>query len=133
MRFRILGPLQVTREDELVELGSPKQRAVLAVLLLAQGGVVSVDGLVDALWGDDVPGSAHALLVPRIAAVVRKALGTRAVQALERAGNGGTRRRARLGGGRRRRGRHAAGSRSCGGARHPRGGRECTVWLRTGW
>ena len=60
MRFRILGPLQVTREDELVELGSPKQRAVLAVLLLAQGGVVSVDGLVDALWGDDVPGSALA-------------------------------------------------------------------------
>jgi DNA-binding SARP family transcriptional activator len=45
-----------------VDIGPPKQRAVLAVLLLAQGRVVSVDRLIDAVWGDDVPGSATASL-----------------------------------------------------------------------
>lgn len=60
MRYRVLGPLQVTHDEVVVEIGPRKQRAVLAVLLLAQGGVVSVDRLVDAIWGDDVPGSALA-------------------------------------------------------------------------
>ena len=69
MRYRLLGPLQVLRaaddeQDDLavVDIGPPKQRAVLAVLLLEQGRVVSVDRLVDAVWGDDVPGSASASL-----------------------------------------------------------------------
>jgi DNA-binding SARP family transcriptional activator len=34
MRFRILGPLEVLDEDRPVELGRPKQRALLAVLLV---------------------------------------------------------------------------------------------------
>ena len=62
MRYRLLGPLQVVQGDTPVELGPPKQRAVLAVLLLAQGRVVSVDRLVDAVWGNDVPASATASL-----------------------------------------------------------------------
>lgn len=62
MRYRLLGPLRVTRGDVPVDIGPPKQRAVLAVLLLAQGRVVSVDRLIDAVWGDDVPGSATASL-----------------------------------------------------------------------
>jgi DNA-binding SARP family transcriptional activator len=62
VRYRLLGPLRVTRGDVAVDIGPPKQRAVLAVLLLAQGRVVSVDRLIDAVWGDDVPGSATASL-----------------------------------------------------------------------
>ena len=64
MRYRLLGPLQVVREESeaRVDVGSPKQRAVLAVLLLARGRVVSVDRLIDAVWGDDAPGSATASL-----------------------------------------------------------------------
>ena len=60
MRYRVLGPLRVAREDSEVpvDVGPPKQRAVLAALLLARGRVVSVDRLTDAVWGDDVPGSA---------------------------------------------------------------------------
>jgi DNA-binding SARP family transcriptional activator/DNA-binding CsgD family transcriptional regulator len=41
-------------ETEL-DMGSPQQRAVLAVLLLAEGRQVPLDALVDALWGDDPP------------------------------------------------------------------------------
>ncbi|QEM48257.1 AAA family ATPase [Mycolicibacterium grossiae] len=58
----MLGPLRVARGDVAIDIGPPKQRAVLAVLLLAGGQVVSVDRLIDAVWGDDVPGSATASL-----------------------------------------------------------------------
>ncbi|WP_235892513.1 AfsR/SARP family transcriptional regulator [Mycolicibacterium hodleri] len=62
MRYRLLGPLQVVRPgtEVQVDVGPPKQRAVLAVLLLVRGRVVSVDRLIDAVGGDDVPGSAIA-------------------------------------------------------------------------
>ena len=62
MHYRLLGPLQVSRDGADVDIGGPKQRAVLAVLLLARGGVVSVDRLIDALWGQDVPPSAMSSL-----------------------------------------------------------------------
>ncbi len=60
MRYRLLGPLRVERTGTPVDVGPPKQRAVLAVLLLARGRVVSVDRLIDAVWGEDVPASATA-------------------------------------------------------------------------
>ncbi|MEU0495728.1 BTAD domain-containing putative transcriptional regulator [Mycobacterium sp. NPDC006124] len=64
MRYHLLGPLEVVRADSgvRVDVGPLKQRAVLAMLLLARGRVVSVDRLTDALWGDDVPASATASL-----------------------------------------------------------------------
>ncbi|MEV0670551.1 BTAD domain-containing putative transcriptional regulator [Mycobacterium sp. NPDC050441] len=62
MHFRLLGPLQVVRGDVAVEIGAPKQRAVLAMLLLAHGRVVSVDRLISGVWGEDPPASATASL-----------------------------------------------------------------------
>ncbi|OKH68331.1 ATPase AAA [Mycobacterium sp. SWH-M5] len=58
----MLGPLQVMHSGAPVDIGAPKQRAVLAMLLLAGGRVVSVDRLIDAVWGDDPPASATASL-----------------------------------------------------------------------
>ncbi len=58
MRFNILGPVEVRSGDELLDLGGPKQRAVLAVLVLRVGRVVTVDRLVDELWGDEPPARA---------------------------------------------------------------------------
>src|SRR6478735_2287438 len=43
--FRILGPLEVRRSGRAVPLGGPRQRAVLAVLLLQANRVVSADRL----------------------------------------------------------------------------------------
>ena len=60
LRFQVLGPLHATRDGVDVDLGPPKQRALLAALLLAEGKVVSSDRLVDALWGDQPPSRAAA-------------------------------------------------------------------------
>jgi predicted ATPase/DNA-binding SARP family transcriptional activator len=58
VEFRILGPVEALVGTGTVPLGPPKQRALLATLLLAQGAVVSRDRLVDGLWGSDPPASA---------------------------------------------------------------------------
>ncbi|KQR99733.1 hypothetical protein ASG12_02800 [Williamsia sp. Leaf354] len=60
MRYQLLGPLAVMRGDTSCELGSPKQRSVLALLLLERGRVVSADRLCAAIWGDDLPPNAMA-------------------------------------------------------------------------
>ena len=58
LRFELLGPVRAWRGPAELELGSPQQRAVLAALLLARGRHVSVDALIEALWGDRPPRSA---------------------------------------------------------------------------
>ncbi|MFC5220328.1 AfsR/SARP family transcriptional regulator [Streptomyces coerulescens] len=58
LRFAVLGPVRGWRGPDEVDLGPPKQRAVLATLLLGEGAQVSVQTLVDAVWGTESPGSA---------------------------------------------------------------------------
>ena len=56
MDIRLLGPLEVRDDDgRPADLGSPKQRAVLALLALNPGRVVPADTIAFELWGDDVP------------------------------------------------------------------------------
>ncbi|HEX6659220.1 MAG TPA: BTAD domain-containing putative transcriptional regulator, partial [Ilumatobacter sp.] len=50
--------MEVRSGGEPLDLGGPKQRAVLAVLVLSVGRVVSVDRIVDELWGDEPPARA---------------------------------------------------------------------------
>jgi DNA-binding SARP family transcriptional activator len=58
LEFRVLGPLEVLRAGEPVDLGSAKQRALLAVLLTHANEVVPIDRLIDDLWGETPPESA---------------------------------------------------------------------------
>lgn len=58
LQFGILGPLEARRHGKPIDLGTPKQRSVLAVLLLSANRVVSVDRLADALWGAEAAGTA---------------------------------------------------------------------------
>jgi DNA-binding SARP family transcriptional activator len=60
--FRILGPLEAINEAGPVELTGGKQKALLALLLLHADRVVAVDGIVDDLWGDEVPESAQKMV-----------------------------------------------------------------------
>jgi YVTN family beta-propeller protein len=53
--FGVLGPLEVLRSGRAVSLGGPRQRAVLAVLLLQPNRVVSVDRLVEDVWAGHAP------------------------------------------------------------------------------
>jgi DNA-binding SARP family transcriptional activator/streptogramin lyase len=58
IEFCILGPLEASRRGQPLELGAGKQRALLVLLLLRAGEVVSTDRLIDALWGERPPPSA---------------------------------------------------------------------------
>jgi DNA-binding SARP family transcriptional activator len=62
MDFGVLGPLLVRHGGTPLEIGALKQRAVLIHLLLRVGQTVSVDRLIDALWGEDPPPQARVTL-----------------------------------------------------------------------
>ncbi|MET8010229.1 tetratricopeptide repeat protein [Streptomyces sp. NPDC005266] len=55
MELRVLGPLELWHQGLQWTLGSPKERCVLAVLGAAAGEPVSVDALMDRVWGDRLP------------------------------------------------------------------------------
>ncbi|HEY2651071.1 MAG TPA: BTAD domain-containing putative transcriptional regulator, partial [Solirubrobacteraceae bacterium] len=74
LAFRILGPFEVVDGDRPLALGGPKLQALLAVLLLHRGEVVSTDRLIDALWGERASGTA-AKTVQVYVSNLRKALG----------------------------------------------------------
>lgn len=59
MRFRLLGPLAVETDDGLIDLGPPKQKAVLAVLLLHANDIVPTERIIDLVWGEGAPRTAE--------------------------------------------------------------------------
>lgn len=79
MRFGVLGPLAVwdDRGDE-VAVPERKVRALLADLLVHDGGPVSADRLVQGLWGDRPPGSPAGALQAKVSQL-RRVLGRDAV------------------------------------------------------
>jgi peptide/nickel transport system substrate-binding protein len=58
LEFGILGPFEVKEDGKPLGVGGGKQRALLAVLVLHAGEVVSTDRLIDAVWGERPPASA---------------------------------------------------------------------------
>src|SRR5215210_7324638 len=75
MEFRVLGPIEAWHGRQALDLGSPKQRAVLAILLLRANEVVSSDALINGLWGErPPPTAAHTLqvYVSRLRGVLRQ-------------------------------------------------------------
>ena len=79
LEFRVLGPLEVRRNGEVIPIPAPKQRALLGVLLLHANEPVAQDELIDLLWGDDAPPSARASLQNQVHAI-RRALGAEVVE-----------------------------------------------------
>jgi DNA-binding SARP family transcriptional activator len=73
-RYRLLGPVSAETDAGPVRLGGPKQRTVLAALLLNANRAVSEEQLIDLLWEDGPPSSARGQLQLRVFEL-RKLLG----------------------------------------------------------
>ncbi|MEU0547298.1 BTAD domain-containing putative transcriptional regulator [Micromonospora sp. NPDC005979] len=74
--FRLLGPVEARYRGQSVDLGSRKQRLVLAILALEAGRVVPLDRLIDLIWSSTPPRAARntvQALVSRLRAAFRAA------------------------------------------------------------
>ena len=78
LSYGILGSLEVFSDDRPVQLGPPKQRAVLAMLLTQVGEVVPSSRLIDGLWETEPPGTANNVVQGYISGL-RKVLGKDAI------------------------------------------------------
>ena len=56
MEFRVLGSFEVVAGDSVTAVTAPKQRELLALLLIHANEPLSSDRIMDELWGDDPPG-----------------------------------------------------------------------------
>ena len=74
MDFRILGPLEVISDGRLYSIGSGKQRALLAILVLRANEPVATDTLLELLWGERGPAASRKSLQVCVSRL-RKALG----------------------------------------------------------
>ena len=62
IEFRVLGPIEVDRDGTAVALGGPRQRALLALLLVGAPQPVPIDRLEDELWRGEPPDGASTTL-----------------------------------------------------------------------
>jgi DNA-binding SARP family transcriptional activator len=69
----VLGPVEASLDGAPLDLGTPKQRALVAALALSGGRPVSVDSLIDLLWGDTAPSTVTGTLQAYVS-VLRRTL-----------------------------------------------------------
>jgi DNA-binding SARP family transcriptional activator len=74
LAVRVLGPVEADVDGAPADLGSPKQRGLLALLAIEPGRVVSAERLIGELWGDDAADSALSTLQVYVSRL-RRALG----------------------------------------------------------
>ncbi len=60
MDFHILGPLEARTDEGVVRLGGRRQQRLLAILLIHVNKVITLDRLVEGLWDEAAPPTAHA-------------------------------------------------------------------------
>jgi YVTN family beta-propeller protein len=78
MEFRVLGPLEIADNGRVLQLGSGRQLALVALLLLHRNHVVSTERIVDELWEGSPPPTATKI-VRNAVSLLRKELGERLV------------------------------------------------------
>jgi DNA-binding SARP family transcriptional activator len=59
VKFKILGPLEIVAGSKRLELGGTRQQIVIATLLLNANRVVTMDRLLEAIYGEDLPPTAR--------------------------------------------------------------------------
>ncbi|MFJ6674471.1 BTAD domain-containing putative transcriptional regulator [Actinosynnema sp. NPDC091369] len=83
MEFKVLGPVEARVEGGPVAVGGPKPKTLLALLAIHAGRVVSLDQLVDAVWGEQPPDQARSAIYTYVSSL-RRGLG----DVLSRSGGG---------------------------------------------
>src|ERR1700739_4881590 len=73
--FGLLGPLLVTADGRPIAVGTPKQRAVLAMLLINRNRAVGTESLIDATW-EQSPVPAARTSIQSYVSNLRRALGS---------------------------------------------------------
>jgi DNA-binding SARP family transcriptional activator len=63
VEFRVLGPIEVADRDRVTVIPSPRQRALLALLLVNANRTVSSERILEELWGDEPPDSGRDVVV----------------------------------------------------------------------
>ncbi|WP_285683499.1 tetratricopeptide repeat protein [Actinoplanes sp. NBRC 103695] len=71
LEFRILGPVEIRSAGRSAPAGEPRQRALLAALLLEAGRAVTLDVLIDRVWGDSAPRQARRSIYAYVARLRR--------------------------------------------------------------
>src|SRR6188508_582519 len=78
LEIRLLGPFEVVAGGRLAEISGSKRHGLLALLALRRGRAVSVDELIDALWGEHLPAAPRNALQHHVARL-RAALGQESI------------------------------------------------------
>lgn len=79
MQYRVLGPLEVWDGEQAIPLGGPKQRLVLANLLIRYGQVVPTDRLINDVWAGDQPQAVRVSLQSYVSNL-RRSLGSERIE-----------------------------------------------------
>ncbi|WP_433271446.1 BTAD domain-containing putative transcriptional regulator [Actinosynnema sp. CS-041913] len=86
VRFRLLGGVEADVDGVPVDLGSAKQRGVLAVLLVEADRLVTMDRLLSCVWGEQVPDRARNSLYTYLSGLRAALSGAEDVQLVRRSG-----------------------------------------------
>ncbi len=89
MEFRLLGSVELWVDGQACELGSAKERHVLAVLLLAPGQAVPIETLISRVWDDAPPSKARESVhsyIARLRGRLNRRLGDAAARLSSRSG-----------------------------------------------
>jgi DNA-binding SARP family transcriptional activator/tetratricopeptide (TPR) repeat protein len=71
MEIRLFGELQLRAGDQLLDVGTPRQQAVLAALAVDAGRPVTVETLIDRIWDDAPPVEARNVLYSHLSRIRR--------------------------------------------------------------
>jgi DNA-binding SARP family transcriptional activator/tetratricopeptide (TPR) repeat protein len=72
LEFGLLGPMELRVDGQRLRVPGPRQRRLLAALLLEPGRVIAAEALVDAVWGEEPPDTARRQVHNAIAALRRR-------------------------------------------------------------
>jgi DNA-binding SARP family transcriptional activator/tetratricopeptide (TPR) repeat protein len=71
MEFRLFGEVRLHAGERVLDLGTPRQQAVLAALAVDAGRPVPIETLIDRVWGDKPPAEARNVLYSHLSRIRR--------------------------------------------------------------